>query len=411
MTSEDRHKARFNRRVEKRNKAKREFLKEHGNFDLITNADTLYDAFRDSKRGVAWKESVQKYDMNLFDNIFKTRERLLNGESIQKGFYEFDIMERGKPRHIRSVHISERVVQRALCKNILAPVLTRSLIYDNSATLKGKGISFAIKRLKKQLTQHYRKFGNEGYVLLIDFKSYFDNIDHKCIERILRKHFTDERVINLTMDFVHAFGEKGLGLGSEVSQILAVAYLNEIDHFIKEELRIKGYGRYMDDSYFIHQDKEYLKRCLEILKKKYAEFGVVINEKKTRIVKLSRGFTFLKTKFVYNQNGKILLLPIRENITRERRKLKKLHKMFRNKSINFPLICNSYISWRGFIETKNAHRVIVTMDRLFFSLFRNEVIREILNSKPGKKKILLKISLNSNFDWSCLNNERIVVTQ
>lgn len=361
---------------------------EYDNFELVYDLDSLYEAFNDSKRNVSWKYSIQNFAVHLIHNLLKLQDDLKKGNDIHKGFVEFDINERGKVRHIKSIHISERVVQRSLCTNCLIPAISKSLIYDNSASIKGKGLSFAINRCKKHLTDHYRKYGNEGYVLLIDFKSYFDNINHNVVEKILKEYFTDERILNLTMRLVHAFGEKGLGLGSEISQILAIAYPNKIDHFIKEQLHIKGYGRYMDDSYLIHHDKQYLKQCLKILKEKYKEYGIIVNDKKTKIVKLSRPFNFLKTRFVCTENGKILMLPFRDNITRERHKLKKFRGFLDEGKMDFESIYNSYMSWRGFISQKTSKRTVMSMDKLFIDLFKIELLQMIPTKKKPPKLLL-----------------------
>ena len=138
-------------------------------FDRLTDLDNLYNSFMNCKKGVDWKESVQRYESNLLQNINTLRKALLDGTYRQKAFYEFDINERGKPRHIKSMHISDRVLQRALCDYVLNPVLFKNLIYDNGASVKGKGIEFSRKRLKVHLQRYYRKHGNKGWVLKIDF--------------------------------------------------------------------------------------------------------------------------------------------------------------------------------------------------------------------------------------------------
>ena len=285
-----RRQKRYLRRQEKRSKNKEKF--KNITFENVASLQSLYNATWDSAKGVKWKASVQKYTLNTLFNICKTRQKLLQDKDIRRGFIEFDICERGKMRHIRSVHFSERVVQKSLCTNVLYPVLTNNLITDNGASQKGKGTHFATQRLIKYLHKYYRKYGNDGYVLTLDFKSYFDNINHNKLKEIYKTNFKDEKIIKLANRFVDAFGNVGLGLGSETSQISAVAYINKIDHYIKENLQIKGYGRYMDDSYIIHPSKEILKNILEKLKIKYAEYGIILNLRKTHIAKLKTGFTF-----------------------------------------------------------------------------------------------------------------------
>lgn len=369
MTSAERKESRRIRRSVTREAQKQAAVGKCDSLEKVADLNALMSASKKARSGITWKASVQRYLMNLLKNVADTHKKILSEEDVRRGFIKFDLIERGKLRHISSVHFSERVAQRSLCANALIPTLTRGLIYDNGASLKNKGITFALDRLSAHLQRHYRKHGNEGYVLLLDFSDYFGRIRHDVIKEILCQNFKDKRLISLAMSFVYAFGEKGLGLGSETSQIFAVTYPSKIDHYIKEVLRIKGYARYMDDSYLIHKDKGYLKKCLEDLKGKFAEVGIVLNPKKTRIVKLSKGFTFLKTQYFLTDTGKVIRKACRESIVRQRRKLKKFKKFSDAGEMSFDHIYNSYMSWRGYIGHKDAHRTILSMDTLFKDLF------------------------------------------
>lgn len=355
-----------------RRKAEREKKKEKFkdiNFEKVAGLDALFDAAYQSAKGVKWKASVQKYLLNILFNILKARKNLLDKKDIRLGFIEFDINERGKIRHIRSVHFSERVIQKALCTNVLYPVLTSNLIMDNGASQKNKGTHFASQRLIKSLHKYFRHHGNEGYVLTIDFKSYFDNINHEKLKEIYRQNFTDENILKLSNDFIDAFGEKGLGLGSETSQISAVAYINSIDHFIKENLGIKAYGRYMDDSYIIHPSKSVLKSILQVLNEKYEQLGIKVNPKKTNIKKLKNGFTFLKTRFFLTDTGKVIKKPCRSSITRQRKRLKRQAVLYEKGIIGLETIKGSFQSWLGSMKYRTARRTVYTMKCLYNKLF------------------------------------------
>ena len=369
MTSAERKENRRIRRSVTREAKKQAAVGECDSLKKVADPNALMSASKKARSGITWKASVQRYLMNLLKNVADTHKKILSEEDVRRGFIKFDLIERGKLRHISSVHFSERVAQRSLCANALIPTLTRGLIYDNGASLKNKGITFALDRLSAHLQRHYRKHGNEGYVLLLDFSDYFGRIRHDVIKEILIQNFKDKRLISLAMSFVYAFGEKGLGLGSETSQIFAVTYPSKIDHYIKEILKIKGYARYMDDSYLIHEDKDYLKKCLEDLKDKFTEVGIVLNPKKTRMVKLSKGFTFLKTQYFLTDTGKVVRKACRESIVRQRRKLKKFKKFSDAGEMSFGHIYNSYMSWRGYIGHKDAHKTIQSMDKLFRELF------------------------------------------
>ena len=135
--------------------------------------------------------------------------------------------------------------------------------------------------------------------MLIDFSDYFGNAQHEALFSLYDEVFTDPRIIALGKAFISAFGEIGLGLGSETSQLNAVRLPNKADHYAKEVLRLRGYARFMDDTYAIHQDIKYLEFCLEALRVIYADHGIIVNEKKTKIVDLKHGFTYLKTRY-YN---------------------------------------------------------------------------------------------------------------
>jgi len=171
------------------------------------------------------------------------------------------------------------------------------------------------------------------------------------------------------MQFIYAFGETGLGLGSEASQISAVVYSSANDHHVKEVLRCKYYGRYMDDSYFICESKEHAEAILAVMLGKYAETGIQTSPKKTNIVKLTRGFTFLKTHFSLTETGRIVARPSRESAARQRRKLKKFKKFADAGQMGMAEIRNSYMSWRGYIAHLNSRRTVHNMDRLYIQLF------------------------------------------
>jgi hypothetical protein len=278
------------------------------------------------------------------------------------------------------------VVQKSVNKNCLLPLLTPSLIYYNGASLKGKGVDFAINGLTKHLVQFYKEYKDDGYILLIDFSGYFDNILHEPIIEDLKRKIEDPRIVELTKQFITPFGTKSLGLGSETSQILAINYPNRIDHYIKEVLRIKGYARYMDDSYLIHHSKEYLEYCLQEITRLCEEIGIKINKNKTQIVKLSHGFTYLKTKYSFTETGKVLKRVSRPAVVRMRRKMKKFKKFYDLGLMTSSDINASYQSWRGYLRRKDSYTTLCSLDKLYHDLFDQALVVEALtklNSELG----------------------------
>lgn len=360
MTSKERHEIRYKRRQEQRAKQKQAALKDYDDFETVFSYEHLYQSYKKCRKNVGWKASVQKYITQAPMIVNNTYEQLHSGTWKSKGFFEFDIKERGKERHIKSVTMEERVVQRCLCDYALSPALSRSFIHDNGASLPRKGYHFTMRRLKQHLAEHFRKHGTTGYILLFDFKKFFDNVSHEICKAVLRDTFTDQRIISITEHFIDMFGAKGLGLGSQISQIFALASANKLDHYIKEVLRIPGYGRYMDDGYLIHESKEYLKECLKQMKAVCTQLGITLNERKTHIVKLTHGFVFLKARVYLTKQGTVLLKIPKSSITRQRRKLKK-----------FPVFTDALVSlrsWIAYAKNFKSHHAITHMK----SVLKNE---------------------------------------
>ena len=349
-------------------------LSHHDDFGRVADYDNLYLAFRDCMRGVSWKESVQRYYSNALRNIMEIHRKLLDGETLRGGFVEFTIRERGKTRNIKSIHISERVLQKCLCDQVLTPVLSRSLIYDNGACLKGKGVHFAIRRFILHLTKFHRKNkSHDGYALQIDFAKYFDNVDHEILFEMIDSRIGDSRVREVTREFVGAFGDgRSLGMGSQISQIAAVFYPDRLDHFIKEVLRVKYYGRYMDDLYLIHESKAYLEACLDRITSFCDLLKITLNAKKTRITRLSQGVVFLKGKYTLLPSGKVLRSPLKDSTKRMRTKLVKFREFIAARKMGYEDLSISYRSWRGnYMRRFDAYHRIRHMDRLYNDLFLN----------------------------------------
>jgi hypothetical protein len=372
--------------------------------ELITDANHLHESFLKCKQGTDWKESVQRASLNELKNIYHKQKSLQEHAYSQMPFYEFNIMERGKERHIRSLHITDRMVQRCVCDFILLPELSKYLIYDNGASLRDKGIGFTRDRLHQHLWNYYCNYGPEGYILLIDFRKFFDNIDHELLLEAIKKKIKDPEVIELITYLVSTFaidvsylseeqyeefkseifdsmsyepyhertGEKllykSLGMGSQISQISGIYYPTPIDNYCKIVQGCKYYGRYMDDTYIIHHDKEYLVWLLEQIKSICWDLRIYINLNKTQIQKLDH-FTYLKVKYTMTDTGKVIKRVASDSVTRERQKLKTFRNLLLDGYMTIDEIINQYKSWRGGILRLDSYRTIQNMDAIFLELF------------------------------------------
>lgn len=329
-------------------------------------------AAKDCTKGVTWKPSVQNFEVNALQWTATLHGQLLDHTYKSMGFYKFWLTERGKRRFIQSVHISERAVQKCANNYGMKPLVEPRLIYDNGASRKGKGTEFAIRRLRQHLATHYRKYGRSGGILTMDFHDYFNSIPHKRLYEIIRRIVPDEELYCLVRYFIACFGKRGLGLGSELSQISAILYPDILDHYIKERLYISGYARYMDDSYIIHQDTEYLQKCLAQVQAILEEIGLELNPK-TKITLFDGGsFVFLKRRFSIGESGKIITRLERTNITKRRRIMRRQKKKLDAGEADMASIRQSYQSWRGYAAKWDSRRTVYTMDQLYKELFGEE---------------------------------------
>lgn len=237
----------------------------------------------------------------------------------------------GKARRISAVHFRDRVVQKSLCKNSLIPLLSRGLVFDNSATLKGRGTEFARTRFAKHLRRAWGRWGSAGYLVHYDFRSYFESIDQKrAMSRLEGKLLglcrnekevlSARRVLWLTRQFV-CEEERGLGLGNQTSQIVAVEYASPIDHMICEVLRLGLSGRYMDDGYAFCPDGDTAREALGAIEAKAASLGLALHPRKCGVEPASREHVFLKYTFrVDGRSGQVAMAPVAETLRRYRRR-------------------------------------------------------------------------------------------
>lgn len=329
-------------------------------------------AAKECTKGVAWKPSVQSFEVNALQWTATLHAQLLDHTYKSMGFCRFWLLERGKRRFIQSVHISERTVQKCANRYGMKPLVEPRLIYDNGASREGKGTEFAIRRLRQHLATHYRKYRRQGGILTMDFHDYFNSIPHERLYAIIRRIVTDEELYCLVRYFIACFGKRGLGLGSELSQISAILYPDILDHYIKERLHIAGYARYMDDSYIIHQDTEYLRVCFSHVKAILNEIGLELNPK-TKITLFDGGsFVFLKRRFSIEKSGKIVTRLERSNITKRRRILRRQKKRLDAGKADMDSIRQSYQSWRGYAAKWDSRKTVYEMDQLYKELFREE---------------------------------------
>lgn len=377
----------------------------------LWDGNVLYSAFRKAQKSAPWKGQTQHFEMDFLHQIAVIQKELKDRTYKTSPKNEFVLCERGKTRIVQSSKFKDKVVRHAFCDHILEPSLRPKMIYDNCASMKGKGISMARKRFKVHMHRFYRKHGADGYILLMDYSGYYDNLRHDKILEQLDKaigdeyaqwllrlvlsgfrqdvsFMTDEQVKRAyygkfrALDYIdipkrlktgEKMLEKTVDIGDQCSQMLGVFYPTALDQYIKTVCGEKYYGRYMDDSYIISNSKERLLELLGNIRKVADALGIFLNEKKVRIIKLSRPFRFLQNSYFMTDSGRIVERINPKRITIMRRKLKKLANKVNNGTAKFEDVDMMYRSWRGAHFRVMSKIQRANLDNLYTNLFYKEL--------------------------------------
>ena len=356
-------------------------MKEQSDWEKVISFDALYHGMRMAQRNVMWKDSVVGYSLNGLENTLKLRQELMDGTYRISAYQRFMIHE-PKTREIVATRIRDRQFQRSLCDNVLYRDMTRGFIYDNCACQRGKGVDFALDRMETHLRQYYRKHGADGWVLRCDIKHYFPETPHEVAKAAIRKRVKDERCCLAAEDIIDSFGgDRGIGLGSQVSQLVELAVLDDTDHYIKERLRIRHYVRYMDDFILIHEDREVLENARKEIEARVNALGLQMN-RKTQIAPLRHGIRFLKWRFILTDTGKVIRRISRHSIVKEQRKLKKLAGKITRGEIPEEYLWTSFQSWRASARRGNTNKVVWNMEQLYNRL-KEEIEHGQHQGEPG----------------------------
>ena len=375
----------------------------------VFDGNVLYESFLRAKQGSDWKPQVQRFEMNYLFELADLQKELESDTYTFQPSTEFTLHERGKVRRITGEQIKDRVSKHALCDEILTPAVRKYLIYDNSASIKGKEIDFARKRLLVHLRKYYHQHGsNDGYILLIDFSKYYDNIQHEKLIEQFEKYIHDEKALSFLravidrskvdvsymtdeeyagcMDRVfnsleyqdvdkrlltgEKFMCKHLNIGDQVAQVAGIIYPIPIDNYVKIVKGVKFYGRYMDDSYAIHESKEFLEELLQGIIAIAKELGITVNIRKTRICKLSSLWRFLQVQYSLTDTGRVIQKINPKRLTNMRRKMKKLVHILTEKEFD-----DWYGSW-----FRNHYRIMSRLQRENMDTLYNQLKKEVYHN-------------------------------
>ena len=267
----------------------------HDIFKNIISLENLFLSWGEFKRGKEQKLDVQKFALNLEDSIFELNKKLHTGVYRHSNYTSFYICD-PKLRHINKAIVADRIVHHAIMK-IIEPDFDKTFIFDSYSSRKNKGTHLAIKRFKKFAWKLSSNNTKVVWVLKCDIKKFFDSIDHDILLTFVKKKVEDTKAIKLIENIIRSFqkrNDKGIPLGNVTSQLFSNIYLNELDQFIKHNLKVKYYLRYADDFVILSGKRKYLQGLLpQINKFLDVNLKLQLHDQKVSIRRWSKGTDFL----------------------------------------------------------------------------------------------------------------------
>ena len=255
-------------------------------YEYFLDINNLYEAYLSARKHKRNKKAIYEFEKSLGLNLSALKDELENFTYKPSEYRTFYVYE-PKQRLIVAPNFRDSIVQH-LIYNYIYDLFDRSFIHDNYGCRKLKGTHKASARLQEFM----RKHNNEKYYLQLDIRKYYYSINHNILKELISKKIKDIRIVELIMLFVDTTSEKGLYVGNVLSQLFGLIYLNLLDHYIKRELKIKHYLRYVDDFVLVGLSKDEA-NALKIKIEKFLKDNLQLELSKFRLAKIKYGCNFV----------------------------------------------------------------------------------------------------------------------
>lgn len=328
-------------------------------YEALSDFSNLYAAHRAARRGKSRVREVAEFELNLAAELCSLSDDLQRRE-YRPGPYTHFLVHEPKVRSIYALGYRDRVLQHCLCDQLLAPALEPRLIYDNAACRVGKGSHFALCRLTRFLTEHYRQHRDHGYFLKADIRQYFASVRHKPLKKLLAGVSAAQDVSDLLsriIDSYHTEGVPGSGipLGNQTSQWFGLLYLDGLDRLVKEKWRVKHYTRYMDDMVLLLPSRgQALAVRDDMARFAEADRGLAFNAK-TQVSPVRAGVKYLGWHFYLAEGGKVIRKLVPEKKARMRRAIRSLPAAYRSGELGTREVTARLASYAAHLDHGHTH--------------------------------------------------------
>ncbi|WP_341531171.1 RNA-directed DNA polymerase [Nostoc sp. UHCC 0302] len=332
-------------------------MKRYGNlWNQITDFANLLQAAKQAQQGKRFRENILAFNYKLEQELIQLQTELKLKTYCPGQYKTFEIKE-PKPRLISAAPYRDRVIHHALC-NVIVPIFERTFISDSYANRVGFGSHRALHRFTEFARSH-------THVLQCDIQKYFPSIDHTILKNLLRRKIKcldtlwlidtiidgsnqQEPVLNYFPDdnlLTPLERRRGLPIGNLTSQFFANIYLNSLDHFVKEQLKVGKYLRYVDDFALFSNDHQFLQTARLAIEEYLITLRLKIHPIKSQLFETRHGANFVGFRVLPD------CIRIRtENLRRSRRKLRQMQADYAQGKLEFEQVCHSLQSWCAHLD-------------------------------------------------------------
>jgi retron-type reverse transcriptase len=323
----------------------------------------LLRAATKAQRGKRFRPSVAAFHFDLESQLWKLHQELADKRYRPGAYHTFHVYE-PKKRLISAAPYRDRVVHHALTQ-VLEPIFEQSFIHDSYACRKEKGTHAAVRRAQ----QFARRF---PYVLKADIRKFFPCMDHQILKGLLARKIKDRDVLWLLARIIDGSNPqepivfwfpgddlftpserpRGIPIGNQTSQFFANVYLDPLDHFVKDRLRVGGYVRYVDDVLLFAHNKKTLREVQDKLADFLVTLRLRLHPRKNVVFPVTQGIRFLGYR-VFPMHR----LLVKENVRRFRRRTRTMQRQYARREIGPEDVRRRLMSWCGHARQADTYQL------------------------------------------------------
>lgn len=314
--------------------------------------ENLYNAYLRACNNKGTKANVIRFGIDLETNLASIYDCLYNNRYKPSSYREFVIYE-PKERLIKSLPFRDRIIHQWYVEEFIKPYIVPRFIKDTYACIVNRGVHEAARTLQSYMRKMKCKYG-DYYIIKFDISKYFYSISKDVLFEIMSKYISDKYLLNLTKSIIYDNVEYGLPIGNYTSQYFANIYLSELDYYVKFDLKIKYYCRYMDDFVILVSDKGRARGVFCLIE------NFVNNKLK---LKLNRKSRYYPSKFGCDFCGYVIYEEYKKLRKRSIKEMKKKIKLWEDGKVGYETVLASFVSWKGHASHCDSKRIVCEFEK------------------------------------------------